>query len=214
MANPFDLIKKHVPSLAVNTIFDIGANKGDTVWASRIAFPNAAIYAFEPMPSVYAELARATERSDRIHIYNMALGREQGSANMNLAEDPTMNKVQTTDGPGLIKIQMSTVDSFCVEKGIKRIDFMKIDTEGFDLEVILGAKDMLQETYFLQCEVSANPHNTFHIHFRPVYDHLVDLNNFSLFHILDQVMEWGGKPVLRRFDAVFINNKIARLNER
>lgn len=209
MSNPFALIAKHAPSLVVETIFDVGANKGDTVLATRSTFPTATIHAFEPVPVVFSQLQTNTADKN-IHVHNLAVGRQPGVAKMSLSADPTMHKVRAVDQPGLIEVPMTTIDEFCTQQHIPKIDFMKVDTEGFDLEVLLGAKYMLQNISFIQCEVSANPHNKFHVDFRSLYSYLVDYNGFYLFQILDQIVEWGngGKPVLRRFDTVFTNSKL------
>ena len=44
-----------------------------------------------------------------------------------------------------IQVRCTTVDSFCSERGVKQIDVLKIDTEGFDFEVLIGARSMLAQ---------------------------------------------------------------------
>ena len=106
-------------------------------------------------------------------------------------------------------VPVTTLSAFCRERGIDHIDFLKIDTEGHDLDIILGAEDFLDRINFVQCEVSANSYNKFHVSFNDLSEHMFG-NNFYLYRICEQMMEWTGRgyPVLRRFDAVFINARV------
>ena len=96
--------------------------------------------------------------------------------------------------------------------GIKHIDYLKIDTEGYDLEVIKGASDLLSRNAisFIEVEVSMNPNNTFHVSLEEVKKHLGQ-NNYFLFGLYEQVLEWKIKaPVLRRCNALFISGALAK----
>jgi Methyltransferase FkbM domain len=95
---------------------------------------------------------------------------------------------------------------------IAHVDFMKIDTEGHDLEVLFGFEPVLDQVDFIQVEAGMNPYNTTHVAFGKL-DGMLQESGFYLFLILDQKMEWKrrGRPVLRRCNPVFINLRLVNL---
>jgi FkbM family methyltransferase len=135
-------------------LFDIGANRGQTIeWLSPV-FPQARIYSFEPARDSFL-LLQAKPRPQNVTIYNLALGAECGRADLRNYEYSTLNSFlemgHGTNNPfreqQLVKtesVEVTTVDQFVREQGLTTIDLLKSDTQGFELDVLRGAVDCLK----------------------------------------------------------------------
>ncbi|HEX8060262.1 MAG TPA: FkbM family methyltransferase [Cyclobacteriaceae bacterium] len=197
--------------------FDVGAHFGETANDICKAFPLARVFSFEPSAHSFAALKKNTAglNCDCIHL---AMGSKPGFLEVAVSDDAAhsgMNSMinQSQNKHDLHKetFTISTIDVFCEENNLVHIDYLKIDTEGYDLEVILGADAMLRkgEIDFVQVEVSMNPSNTFHVSGDKVKSHMESLG-YALFGMYDQTLEWITKrPILRRVNMVFIHMALA-----
>lgn len=206
---PFRQILSKVPDQKFDTIFDVGANKGQSFLLYARSFPAASIHAFEPVPQTCAELAGSIPAGAKIRLHRIALSDRDGTVGMAVSGTSTMNHIASASDGSAVEIQARTVASFCAEHDIGHIDFMKIDTEGHDLCVLRGCGEFIRNIDFIQCEASANRYNRYHNAFGDIFDFMTDAG-FHLFHLDGLTYEWanGGYPVLRRFDPVFINGRV------
>ena len=137
---------------SVRTFFDVGANDGGTSLKAVKQFPEARIFAFEPHPETFLRLTDATKDYSAVDPVQTALGAEAGDQVMHTYKMSTINSlvpnarypVRFGEQSSPITVKCTTVDLFCAERKIKKIDVLKIDTEGFDLEVLKGADAMLK----------------------------------------------------------------------
>lgn len=132
------------------TILDVGANTGQTALKVARCFPDSRIYSFEPVPSTFNELVRNTKADKRIEPVCCALGAKRGSALITkdpLSETNTLVVDVGSDpnAKSLLEIKVDTVDQFCAERGIQRVNLLKIDTEGYEINVLKGANQLLAE---------------------------------------------------------------------
>lgn len=135
-------------------LFDIGANIGDYSKKLREQYPNAEIYAFEPNPYTYKVLKKSIN-SLRINGYNLGLGsviekkkiytyaKDTESQHASLYKE-VLTDIHHSDETIESDLQTTTLDQFCKEKNITIIDFIKIDTEGHEFEILQGAKQLLK----------------------------------------------------------------------
>jgi len=110
-------------------------------------------------------------------------------------------------------IKVDTIDNFVKSNSSGRINYLKIDTEGYDLHVLKGGKRLLkaQDIDFIQVEVSMNPFNTFHVNYLEVVNYLENLG-YYIFGIYNQIHDFKlEKPVLRRCDFLFVSSNILEL---
>lgn len=124
---------------------DVGANVGS--YALLGAAAGAHVIAFEPVPLAYRQLRRnvlANDLSSLIVAHQAALGSSEGEARITVDRD-TMNHILTIDLPleEAVPVQVQTLDSHCRERTPLAV---KIDVEGFELEVLKGSKDVLSST--------------------------------------------------------------------
>jgi FkbM family methyltransferase len=88
-----------------------------------------------------------------VELVNFALGSEIADIAMFEYDQPGWNSllpnaqfaVRFGMEPRQLQVRCTTLDRFCFERGVKQIDVLKIDTEGFDLEVLKGASSMLAQ---------------------------------------------------------------------
>ena len=149
---------RYILSDRVGTVLDIGANVGQTALSYLTEFPKAAIFSFEPDPESYQKLAAAIAPHSKARAYNVALGRETGSAKLfRFKFDQTNSLLPKARGAeqyvadaeyladiGQVSVEVSTLDAFCGEHNIEKIDLLKIDTQGYELEVLNGALGLLR----------------------------------------------------------------------
>jgi FkbM family methyltransferase len=131
------------------TLFDVGANIGQTVVSFLEAFKEPRIFSFEPSPEPFAALRSAYGQDSRVRVENMALGDQQSelpfhvtldySVNDSLLE-PAWNAQAKTEA-----VPVTTLDRYCEQHGIESIDFLKVDTQGYDLKVLQGSRRLLKE---------------------------------------------------------------------
>ena len=168
--DPFlvDLRRAH-PDFAVHCIFDVGANIGQSVDRYRRACPAAVIHAFEPVRQSHAVLLERFGHDAGVHCRRLALGSTvKIGALMRASGTSTDNHLlEGTPRPGLPveSVEVSTGEAYCSAHDVDRIDFLKIDAEGHDMEVLKGFLDLLQDHRigFVQVEASMNPGNRRHV---------------------------------------------------
>ncbi len=186
----FDLLKSF-PGRRFDTIFDVGAHTGARTLDLARRFPDARVYAFEPAPTIYGELERRIKSFGNVSPHQLALAQASKPSRTILGIDGRSYRLLCNDtGGDAGLIDASSVDDFCRLHNINHIDYMKIDTDGFDLNVLRGAEQFLSKVDFIQCVVSANTYNQYHFSYTDTYQFLSD-HGFYLYKVYNQVSEWG-----------------------
>lgn len=218
------------PAAAPRVIMDIGACEGeDSIRFTRL-YPQAKVFAFEPLPSnqtlVRANLARYDAK--RVELVPLALSNQQGEATFHVSSGrpPDLfagkdwnygNKSSSLLAPAgdgkihgwvefkeAITVPTGTLDQFCAERGIDRIDFIQMDVQGAELLVLAGAERMLPHLTAIWLEVSSRK-----IYQDQVLDHEITrflrARGFALAHeiyLADDVGEG---------DHLYVNTRQARV---
>jgi FkbM family methyltransferase len=135
-------------------VFDVGANAGIYSLLAAVTNPGVTVHAFEPTPAIHATLvenARLTGVERRITANLAGVGQTSGRAFLhecrgNGGDNDGMNFVSMdTTLPGSQSILLHSLDDYCAERGIERIDLMKMAVEGGEAEALLGARRLLKE---------------------------------------------------------------------
>jgi FkbM family methyltransferase len=154
--------------------FDIGANVGVyAVQLSRLCGPTGHVWAFEPAPDTYWRLHEtlALNRCDNVSPVQGAVCDEDGTVRMGLFEPQFAewnsignHLMHTAEGTPVspnqsVDVPAVTLDRFCEAKGIERVNFMKVDVEGFEYSVFRGAQRLLREhrVDYICFEISKEP---------------------------------------------------------
>lgn len=129
--------------------FDVGANVGQTIDLLRSALDRPRIYAFEPASSTFATLE--ARRDPDVTCIQKALGAASGRLELTEYADSRLSSLHRLDAHesnifrtqtvvGREEVEVTTVDSVAAAEGIDRIDLLKVDAQGYDLEVLRGAE--------------------------------------------------------------------------
>lgn len=189
-------------------IFDVGANVGDTASEFAKSHSAALIHAFEPVEETFVLLSANTRPFAQIMTHQLAVGATSGTADIWLYEGTGNNSLKShldSVHRGTQQVTVVSLDDFCRQQGIDRIDFLKIDTEGFDLEVIRGADVLFQQNRIgaVVTEVGFSRNNSKHVPFCYILQEMQD-RGMELFGIYDQRREFSGIQELRRADCMFV----------
>jgi len=190
---------------AIETILDVGANDGGSALKFRAAFPDAIIHSFEPVSATFDLLVRNLQGQAKTYCHRLAMGQTPGEAQIYLTQHSTTSSlIRPDDARGSVIVQVGTVDQFARAHGLDRIDLLKVDTEGFDLDVLEGATGMLSSGHvkFTLVEVGFHRADRRHVLFDDVRDFLV-ARDFAVFGIYDQQPEWSGQNRLRYANVCF-----------
>jgi FkbM family methyltransferase len=148
--DPFSDARNRMENKSSPVLFDVGANIGGTVKAMRSYFPAAQIHAFEPSPTTFSTLCRNCAADPQTKLMNCAVGSQAGVLAL-LENERPQNSSFYAMGPfctgavrGETQVEVVTIDQYCRTGGIERIDLLKSDTQGYELEVLKGAAEMIR----------------------------------------------------------------------
>lgn len=132
------------------TVFDVGACVGD--WTQKILArqPEALVHCFEPLPANHQALVRTLGK--RAFVNGFALGAQNGALALHVPADRGAEKWELgslykrhapdVDSLTEVTVAVRTLDDYCREQEIGGIDFLKIDTEGAEMDVLLGGASL------------------------------------------------------------------------
>lgn len=130
------------------TLFDVGANFGYySLSICRILSGNCRIYAFEPSSLSYERLSRNIRMNslqDHIHAYRIALCDFSGTGYVLEWPGNSGGDAIALAG-GDEPVALTTLDEFCQSEKVNKIDFIKIDVEGFEERVLRGAENSIHQ---------------------------------------------------------------------
>lgn len=176
----------------IRVCLDIGANIGNY---SKLLInkTNAKIYAYEPLEKSFDELKKIKEKhKDRFFIEKLALGNEDGIKKISSANDKSekasfeknLDKLSFIDKDNLREFDVSIkkLDSLNFFNSHSKVDFLKIDVEGYEYEVLLGGKKFIDfnSPKFIQIEIN------WHQLFKKInlYEFSKLLKDYDIFKIL------------------------------
>lgn len=185
----------------VRTVFDVGANLGQTTRLIKQRFPAAGVHAFEPIGTTYASLEQGVRGLDGVTCHRLALCERVGRATMTAAKNSLLNRLlPDSDAGGLSpaeSVDTDTVDHFCAIHEIGNIDILKIDAEGADLRVLQGAEAMLRDgkVAFAFVEFGFDPNDSGHAYFPAIHDYL-DQAGMRVYGFYDYYHEDEGRRLV------------------
>lgn len=157
--------------MGINCVIDVGAHAGEYGHGIRRAGYEGAIVSFEPVAAAYTALADRAGRDPDWTVHRLALGSGTGSATMHVSRDSAFSSFMKVNELATQSMAESAVaadeevevrrlddlfDSVCGHVPNPRV-LLKTDTQGWDLEVIEGARGCLQHVVALQAELSVRP---------------------------------------------------------
>jgi FkbM family methyltransferase len=145
-------------------IVDAGANVGQTALAFARYWPQASIHSFEPVGASYEKLCASCAALPAIKCYRYALGDAERETSIALQENSELNSLASQDvqvtTAASERIRVRRLDDWAAEQGVARIDLLKMDVEGYELQVLEGATGLLRagkiDAVFAECRFLRN----------------------------------------------------------
>lgn len=200
----------------VQYVVDVGAERG--MWSEAVLdlFKPTTLLSIEPSPQSAAELRRRVSKHQRCEVVECAVGAEAGSATLHVMSDPLWNSLltqsdaandlyQPVQEEGTVEVKMSPLDE--VVAHLPRIDILKIDVQGYELNVIEGATEALKKTCLLMLETNFVSHYEGDELFCELHQ-AVTSRGFQLHRIASPYYSDAGR--LLYADAIFVNNAAPR----
>jgi FkbM family methyltransferase len=211
----------------VDALIDVGANRGQYRDFLRMEVGYAGpILSYEPQPACYEILRQRSRDEASWEIRNLALGASPGELSLNVTAGDSMSSFlqpENTHVNGFEKwslvretvvVPVTTLDaelelaqnSWLQERRI----YLKLDTQGFDLNVLRGARESLSRVVAVQSELSVKPMYQNMPDFREVIDFLAAAG-FELSGVFP--VNHDANLAVIELDGVFINSRFAKPRE-
>jgi FkbM family methyltransferase len=139
------------------SVIDVGANIGVTAVTSSRAVAGGRVLALEPSPTAFADLVRSLNASGCANCVPLCVaagnppatpwwsfGRRKRATAHFLQRDFVGGEVMAKKSPETIEVPLISLDDLVQEKGWDRVDLIKIDVDGPELDVLLGARNVLR----------------------------------------------------------------------
>ena len=159
---------EHMPAFdghKFDAVVDIGANRGQFALLMAGMFPDARILAFEPLVEPFRKLLEITAHLPGVRAFNAAIGDTRGSMPMNVAKRDDSSSLlpitamqerifPDTGRARVDHVHVAPLGDFMNEFDLGRPSLLKIDVQGFELEVLKGSADCLERFDVVYVEAS------------------------------------------------------------
>ena len=204
---------KWIQNLGIRTVVDIGANVGQFSLKARKLFPEAKIYAFEPLRLCYERLVHVMHQDQNFAGFNHGLGddnfeteifRSKFSPASSLRQH-TVSLVRNFPYSTLDhveRVQIRTLDNVAQNLAFQKNILVKIDVQGYEDKVLDGGRKTMSEVKLVIVETSFEPLYLRQPLFRQIYDRLTDAG-FTYGGCMDRLLSPLNGRVLQE-DSIFL----------
>lgn len=168
-------------------LFDVGANNGQylEMLLRVLKDKKPIIHSFEPDAKAYGKLKLKFGHFENVFLNNFALGEKNHTSVLYVSKDGGVDSslIKSTENEFLeYQIEVKTLDDYCNDNNILKIDFLKIDTEGFEMSVLKGASKMIDKDAIKQLQLE---HGSIHsiMAGSSLFQYKKLLSNFRMYHI-------------------------------
>lgn len=171
-------------------VFDVGANEGQWIAEVLAICPQAQIHAFEPQQKLAMAVAA---KYAAVRVNNLGMGDAPGYMDLydyadHLGSQHASLMAGVIDGihhgsPRSQRVEIGTIDTYCEQHAIEYIDFLKIDVEGFEFNVLQGSSRMLEENRVKIIQFEFNEMNVVSGRFLDSFFKILP-DNFNLYRLL------------------------------
>lgn len=200
-----------------HVILDAGAHHGWFFHCWKDWCPSAVVHAFDADPDAAARSRELYGSDPDIHVHNTGLGRTRGklqfhvlegsrvSSSFLLPEEETWRQIDYHTGPISDRtVEVIPLDDFAREKELGEVYLLKIDVQGFELEVLEGARELLRRTRYVFVESAIRPLYQGAPRFSSVHDFL----DAQGFHLIAMRAWHRGNLTLVESDMLFRRNDL------
>lgn len=148
---------------SIKTMFDLGANAGTWSLLADTLIPNTVIHAFEPIPKYQENFLHTTKNLSNTTLHKVGVGAENKKAKFNFAGHSSsflevsqnlLKMFPNEKKVGEIEVDMVRLDDYVIKNKIAFPDLMKLDVEGYELEVLKNATECMRHCQYIILEVS------------------------------------------------------------
>ena len=212
-----EIYKKYIKKNPV--IIDIGANEGQSIKRFNLIFNNCVIHSFEPITKCFDQMVKNfpdkkfiknnyalsdKNTNKEFFINKNSYTSSFNRINKNYDDNNEKDKIKNS-----IKVKTLTLDTYINFNKIKKIDILKIDTQGHELNVLKGSKKSLKknminfiEVEIILCDYYINKIKLYEI------DHIMNKNNYELVDL--QGFNYSKNNQIKWFDMLYINKKFSQ----
>lgn len=198
---------------------DVGANEGQTIQRILAEFPSAVVHSFEPSHDTFSRLQALVAGEPRAKLYQLACGSTSGTIDFYVTKNHWCSSVLAPSDLGkrfygdwydtqrVVKVPITTLDNWAREHNIPRVDLLKVDAQGYDLEVLKGATSLLAAgVRAINCECQFAPEYQGCASFSQIDTFLVE-HGYAL-HQLHEVHERGNEQQTTYGDGLWLRTDI------
>jgi len=149
-------------------IFDVGANEGQFAIGALATFPQARIISYEPGGHAFARLKNAMAGNSAVKLVNKAMGSEEGKAMLHVTNADQSSSLLELGSehrcayPEIKEIRQEAVCITTFEREFFRVSppepiLLKIDTQGFEMQVLRGTGQVLERIRWIVFEAATQP---------------------------------------------------------
>lgn len=211
---PEDLIAKFLPDNPM--VFEAGGHYGyDTVRFAK-KWPQGIIISFEPNPHAFTKLLEATKNLDNVCARNLAVNNYNGIAVLNVCygtngDNPIFEGASSLLEPSewmqihyqgpKFEVPCVVLDDWCQENDIDHIDFMWLDLEGLELQVLKSSPKILTKVKVIYTETNF-------LEFRKGMTQYKDLKDFLESSGFQMLSHWYAEGF--QGNAIFVKKELFR----
>jgi FkbM family methyltransferase len=154
--------------LLPKTIIDVGANVGQFAVASSYIYPKSTVYSFEPNPPCASQLQKNVDGLSNVKVYQLALGDASGEIEFHVNSHSHSSSILPLASSHLdafpdarestiIRVEVSTLDKVFEGVEMQHPVLLKLDVQGYELQVLLGGQELLAHVDYVLLEASFKP---------------------------------------------------------
>ena len=204
--NLLDDIAVLIPKVRPQIVFDIGAHHGESLFKIYNLVHHPMVHSFEPSSISFDKLWAAFQGWPDLYLNKLALGDRTCRVNFNEYDGSPANSVLCINRrtPNVLRetkllqtvtVEMVTLDDYCSNRGVDRIDWLKIDAQGYDLSVLKGACQLLSEQRIAIISLEIN--------FLPMYENEGDFSETLSY------LRPLGYSLVDFYDKNYVNNRLS-----
>jgi FkbM family methyltransferase len=154
-----------IDDLNLDTVIDIGANRGQFALCVRRLYPGAMIYSFEPLKKPAAKFRKVFEKDPRVRLFNKAIAAQSGSTEMHVSRWDVSSSIlpfaqaQHDNFPFTEESRQETVTAATLadsleQDSIKGTALLKLDVQGYELTALRGCENLIGRFKYVYVESS------------------------------------------------------------
>jgi FkbM family methyltransferase len=219
------------PVYRPHVVIDVGAHKGWFFHCWLDWCPQALVHAFEPYPPSVDAVRSNYGADQRVTLVQMALGDAAGEQDLNVLQDslvsnsllvprrPAWEEVQYQTGSiKTERVSVTTLDAYAAAREISSVYLLKIDVQGYEMQVLRGAYQLLPGIDYILVESGIRPLYENAPRFSDVFQHLTERG----FHLIGMQAWHRGNHTLVEADMLFrrddlmtpVDTSLVRITER